>query len=191
MHPQGTLSGGWNETHTYVIPIYVICCVALFPAKSMVPPYSASLHRLRHPMFESLCFYWRLFWSLWVLLLFLPLYLCLPSGLLCRPCPTSWIYKYLFVFSSSVSLLSSFFLFCFLAFRLVLSCPPSVGPSPRHIIGLIVPANSNRVPSGLGLRPARMHKVFRFGFLSFLFFSSFSFLPFFALFCRSLFKSPF
>ena len=45
--------GGSNETHTYVLPISVICCVALFPAKSMVPPCFASLHhRLRHFMFE-------------------------------------------------------------------------------------------------------------------------------------------
>ena len=78
-----------------------------------------------------------------------------------------------------------FFVFCFflfLDFCLVLSCRPSacrssVDPSPRHIIGLIVPANSNRVPSGLGLRPASMHKVFCFGFLSSLFFPSF-FAPF-------------
>ena len=44
--------GGWNETHTCVIQICVHCCVVLFPAKSMVPLYSASLHRLRYPMFE-------------------------------------------------------------------------------------------------------------------------------------------
>ena len=42
---------------TYVIPISVICCVALFPAKSTVPPYSASLHRLRHPVFELVLFF--------------------------------------------------------------------------------------------------------------------------------------
>ena len=39
-----------------VFPISVLCCVALFPAKSMVPPYSASLHWLRHPMFEFVLF---------------------------------------------------------------------------------------------------------------------------------------
>ena len=39
----------------------------------------------------------------------------------------------------------------------VYSCLPSVGTSSGHIIRLIVPANSNLVPSGLGLRPERMH----------------------------------
>ena len=69
--------------------------------------------------------------------------------------------------------LPSSFLFCYLlsylGFRLVLSCRLSVGPSPGHIIGLIVPANSNLVPSGLGLRPDRMHDDFGFVclFLSF------------------------
>ena len=55
----------------------------------------------------------------------------------------------------------------FLVFHLVLSCRPSVGPSPRHIVGLVVPADSNLVPSGLGLRPVRMHEVYCFVFLSF------------------------
>ena len=32
---------------------------------------------------------------------------------------------------------------------------PSVGPSAGHIIGLIVPANRNLVPSGLGPRSER------------------------------------
>ena len=77
----------------------------------------------------------------------------------------------------------SFFPILFLALRLVLSCRPSVRPS--HIIGLIVPANSNRVPSGFGLHP-RMHEVFCFVFfflsvLSFFFFLSpfYPILPFF------------
>ena len=83
------------------------------------------------------------------------------------------------------------------AFRLVLPYRPSVGPLPRHIIGLIVPANSNRVPVGLGLRPARMHKDFCFGFLSIHFFPFFSFLffhrpflPFCTLFCITFLSSP-
>lgn len=43
----------------------------------------------------------------------------------------------------------------------------------RHIIGLILPANSSLVPSRLGLRPERMF-AFRFiFFLSFLFLLSF------------------
>ena len=73
-------------------------------------------------------------------------------------------------FSSSVSLLSSFILLFFFlpsvwscrAFLLLIR-------SPRHIIGLIVPGNNNLVPSGLGLRHARMHEVFCF--VSFLFYS--------------------
>ena len=67
----------------------------------------------------------------------------------------------LFLFFSPVSLPSS----C-LVFRLVFSCRPSVGPSAGHIVGLIVPANSNLVPSGLGLRPERMFVSFHFSFLS-------------------------
>ena len=82
----------------------------------------------------------------------------------------------------------------FLASRLVLSCRPSVGPSHGHIIRLIVPANSNLVRSGLGLRPARMYEVFCFIFLSFLFFS-FSFFarirPFSPFFLTVLSKSSF
>ena len=73
------------------------------------------------------------------------------------------------------------------AFRLVLPYRPSVGPLPRHIVGLVVPADSNLVSSGLGLRSARMHEVFCFVFLSFLSFLFF----FFALFCPSLYNSHF
>ena len=40
----------------------------------------------------------------------------------------------------------------------------------RHIIGLIVPANSNLAPSGLGLRRERTFVLFSF-FFSFLFLS--------------------
>ena len=51
-------------------------------------------------------------------------------------------------------------------------CRPSVGPSTGHtIIELIVPANSNLVPWGLGLRPERMLVFISFFFISFLFFS--------------------
>ena len=82
--------------------------------------------------------------------------------------------------------LPSSFLFCYLlsylGFRLVLSCRLSVGPSPGHIIGLIVPANSNLVPSGLGLRPERMLVVVPVSFL----FLSFSCL--FALLWHLLFR---
>ena len=81
-------------------------------------------------------------------------------------------------FSFPLSLSSFFFFF---AFRLVL-CRPSLGPSPGHMIGLIVPTNSNFVPSGLGLRPARMRELFSFVFLSFLFLPS----SFFARICPFL-----
>ena len=69
----------------------------------------------------------------------------------------------------------------------------SVGPSPRHIIGLIVPANSNRVPSGLGLRPARMHEVFvsvSFPSSCFILFLFCPFWPFFALLRVAVLSSP-
>ena len=70
------------------------------------------------------------------------------------------------------------FLFSCLVVRLVLPCRPSAGPSTGHIIGLIVPANSNRVPKGLGLRPERMFVLVSFC-LFFLFFSfQFCFFPF-------------
>ena len=110
-----------------VFPISVLCCVALFPAKSMVPPYSASLHRLRYPMFEFVLLLVMFLFLFMMIVIILPLYLYLPSGLLCRPYPTSWTYKFLLGFSSSVSLLSS----SFLAFRLVLSCRPLRRPSPE------------------------------------------------------------
>ena len=50
---------------------------------------------------------------------------------------------------------------------------PCVGRSAGHVVGLISPANSNVVPSGLGLRP-RAHVCFWSIFLCF----SFSFLIF-------------
>ena len=93
--------GGWGETHTCVIPISVFCCVALLPVKSMVPPYSASRHRLRHPVMFVFFFM--------VIVIILRLNICLPSGLLCRPCPTSWTLKSLLGFSRSVPLPFFFF----------------------------------------------------------------------------------
>ena len=89
-----------------------------------------------------------------------------------------------------------FVLFClvlfFLVLRLVLSCRPSVGPSPRDIIGLIPPANSNLFPPGLAcaLR-ACMKFLFRFSFLSFLCLFLFCpFLPFFTRLCITVLSSP-
>ena len=52
--------------------------------------------------------------------------------------------------------------------------------SPGHIIGLIVPANSNLVHSELGLRPERMHYGLGFIFFPFVLFLSSPFLSFFA-----------
>ena len=117
--------GGWNETHTYVIPIYDIWCVTLFPAKAMVPPVLCISTSSASP-------YVWLWWFVvsasaftWVFCVVLaPPAGHRNAGLVCFFAP-------------------------FLAFRLVLSCSPDVGPLPGHIIGLIVPANSN-----LGTRPA-------------------------------------
>ena len=84
-------TGGWNETYTCVIRISVLRCSALLPAKSMVPRYPASLHRLPHTVFEFVLFlvmFASLFYN--YCYHFWPSYLCLPSGLSCRPCPTSW-----------------------------------------------------------------------------------------------------
>ena len=67
---------------------------------------------------------------------------------------------------------------CLPCFRLTLSCRRPVGPSTGHAIGLIVTANSNVVPSGLGLCPERMHDDFDFNLIyfgSFLFSFSFPF----------------
>ena len=58
-----------------------------------------------------------------------------------------------------------------LVFRLVISCRPSVGLSTGHILELLLPANSNLVPLGLGLRPERMHVCFLIVVLSLVAFS--------------------
>ena len=81
----------------------------------------------------------------------------------------------------------SFLLFSFSCLPSVLPCRPSVGPSPRHIVGLIGPANSSPVPSGLGLHAAQTHQVFCFVFLYFPVFV----LPFFAPSYPSLYNSRF
>ena len=121
MHPHGALSGGWNETHTWVIPISVLCCIALFPAKSMVPPYSASLHRLRHPVFEFVSFL-----VIFVLLFYDCCYPYWPSfpALLWVSCvvlasPAG--HRNARFFFSSVSLLSSFLFVYILVFSFLFS----------------------------------------------------------------------
>ena len=136
--------------------------------------------------FSDICF----IFMIRLLVLFLPLHFCLPRGACVVPAPLAGQRNAWFVFELyvAVSFLFFFFSFSFPAFRLVWSCRPSVGPSPRHIIGLIVPANSNRVPSGLGLRPARMHKVFVSVFFPFCSFLFALVLPFC---CPSLYTSPF
>ena len=75
-------------------------------------------------------------------------------------------------------------------FRVVLYCRPSVSPSYGYVIGLIVPANSNLVPSGLDLRPERMSISVScyYSFHAFLSFP-FCFVLFFALFCPSFCSS--
>ena len=118
---------------------------------------------------------------------------CLPLGLFCRPCPTSstmerWFCFY-FVFQLCVSAPFSSSCSC-PVFRVVLYCRPSVSPSYGYVIGLIVPANSNLVPSGLDLRPERMSISVScyYSFHAFLSFP-FCFVLFFALFCPSFCSS--
>ena len=138
------------------------------------PPYSAALRRLC-----SVYFVFVFFGFVLLLLLFGPS--SLPSfGSLVSSLAHQLEIGMLLCFFSSV--FCSILFFSFLVFRLVLSCRPSVGPSTEHITGLIVPASSNLVPSGLGLRHERMFVVvfvsFPLSFLSFRFFP-FRFFPFF------------
>ena len=56
-----------------MIPVSVLCCVALFPAKSMGPPYSAYLHQLRHPVFEFVLFLVMFFSFMINVIIFAPL----------------------------------------------------------------------------------------------------------------------
>ena len=104
--------------------LFLVCCVALFPAKSMVPPRTLSLC----VGCVTLCFN---------VVLFLALRACPPFRLLCGPWPTSWTYVRL-CFSS----VSALFLSCLPA-GLILSFCWSIR---RQIIGMIVPANSNFSP---------------------------------------------
>ena len=159
----------------------------------MAPPYSPSLHRLRHPMFEFILFL-VIFVSPFMItaIVFAPL--SLPSfGSLVSSLPHQLDIKMLvWFFEFCVAAFFFSFLFFFLAFRLASSCRPSVGPSPGHIMGPIVPRNNNLFLSELGLRPARMYEVHCFVFISFLSFSFLLFrphLPFFALFLNGPFLS--
>ena len=128
-----------------------VFCVALFPSKSMVPPVlcisasAASSHpMLCSPFVVFLCSF-LLSYLYWGEGSALRLYL--PLGLLCRPCfaPPAGHINPGFVFCFLFSAVSALF-FSFPVFRLVLTCRPSVGPSPGHIIGLIVPANTTLSP---------------------------------------------
>ena len=76
--------------------------------------------------------------------------------------PTTLLRSTLVFFGFVSALILAVFVWPFLSFF----CCPSAG----HIIGLTVsPANSNLVPSGLGLLPERMHVCFCFIFHFFLF----------------------
>ena len=148
------------------------------------PPCSASLRRLRHPMFEVVLFCDFLF----CLIIWgggSPSVSAFPWDLdSCRHCPPAGHRN-----------TGGFFVFvppclCPLpfsspAFGLFLSCRFLVGALPGHTIGLIVPTNSNVVPSGHGLRPERMMILISFSpsFLSIIFFLCVSF---FSFFCPSL-----
>ena len=94
-----------------------------------------------------------------VFLSFVSALLCL--GLSCCPWPPPGHRNAGLVFVFSALSLPSF---SFLVFRLVLTCRPSVGPSTGRIMGLIVPANSNLVPSGFGCALSACSFRFRFSF---------------------------
>ena len=168
----------------------MICCLLCYSLCSLFavlpcslpsqwyPAYSASLRQLRHPMFDFVLLCDLLFVLLCVLFFGLP---SLPSlGSLVSSLPHHLDIEMLFLFFVLQLCVSAFFFsfhisFSCLVFRLVLSCRPSVGRSPGHIIELIVPANSNFVSSGLGLRPECM--LILVSFFSF----PFCLFPFFAL----------
>ena len=134
----------------------------------MVPPYSASLHRLRHPMFEFVLF---LSIVIFVFLFMITYYYFCPSisafPMVCVVVAPPAGHRNAGLFFRALCRCIFLFFSFFLAFRLVLSCRPSVGPSPRLIVGLVVPADMNLAPSGLGLRLVGMHEVYCFVFLSF------------------------
>ena len=143
----------------------MLCCLVPWQVDG-TPRTLATLCPLRHPMFQF-CFVFVTFVLCYTVLIFINSSSLLSFGLLCGPWPTSWTQHCCFR-SLSLYLPSS----C-LVVRLVFSCRPSVGPSTGHIIGLMVPANSNLVPLGHGLRPERMFAFVSFSllFLSFLLFS--------------------
>ena len=118
----------------------------------------------------------------------MPLRLCLPLCLLCRPCHTSWTKKDWFslFFFRSVSLLSSsFFLSCLPSGLVVSSFCWSITWAYRKTDR----TSKHRLrPLGTRLRPERMHDgclfCFFFSFFCFHILSvSFIFCPFFALRC--------
>ena len=152
------------------------CCAALFPAKSMVPPrYSATLRRLRHPTIP--CFFsfvvFRFVLLPFVLQPFVSALLLVSRAILGPPAghKLDIVQDCWFRFQAVSPPFSC------LVFRLVFPCRPSVGPSTGFIIGLVIPANSNLVLSGIGLHPER-----GFVFVSFLslllFYLPFPFFPF-------------
>ena len=91
-----------------------------------------------------------------------PLFVSLVSFLAQRP--DIGLLFLLFLYTLFLSCLPSGLFFFFFFFL----CRPYFSPSAGHIKGLIVPANSNFVPQGLGLRPQRL-----FSSRSFFYFPSF------------------
>ena len=189
MHPQGALSGGLKRDPYLSNPnrFSSICCPVPFhvdgtPVLSISASAASPYVRVCF-VFGDLCFSIHDFCYY-----FPPSISAFPRVSCVLVAPPAGHRNAGLVFRALCRCFVLFFSFI-LAFRLVLSCCRAVGPSPGHIIrGLIVPANSNLVPSGLGLCPARLYEVFCFVFLSFLFL--FPFLPVFALFAL-LFNSTF
>ena len=173
MHPQGALSGGLKRDPYLSNPnrFSSICCPVPFhvdgtPVLSISASAASPYVRVCF-VFGDLCFSIHDFCYY-----FPPSISAFPRVSCVLVAPPAGHRNAGLVFRALCRCFLLFFSF-FLAFHLVLSCRPFVGRSPGHIIGLTVPANSNRVPSGLGLRTARMH-IYIFN----VFFPFFSFLPF-------------
>ena len=88
----------------------------------MVPPYSASLQRLRHPMFESVSFLMMfVFLFVTIVIVFAPLLLP-PLGSLVSSSPHQLDIEMLVCF---FELYVAALFFCFVLFCFVFSCPSS------------------------------------------------------------------
>ena len=156
-----------------------VCCVALFPATLMAsPPYSATLRRLLHPMFELVLFFVI---SVSAFSRVSCVVLGPPAGH--RNVGVVFLF-FVFVF---VALCSCPLLFFFLAFRLVLSWRSSVGP---HLdISWHLSYQQTAALSPRNSACALSACLFWFGVVSFLFFSvafllTLLFVVFFGCTCR-------